>query len=103
MTDRRDQPERPHSEPEIIPPDRDGWQADWRQAPWRATFYNDDDGTTQRVFAGRVGPFGVALLVLAIAAVVAVVAIAVLGVVLVWIPVIAVVVVAAGLLRHFRR
>lgn len=99
------QPERPRAEPEIIPPDRDGGQANWRrtsQTPWRGSGFDEIRGT-HRVYVGRVGPFGIALLLLAIAAVIALVLIAVLGAVLIWIPVIAVAVVVAAFFRLFRR
>lgn len=99
------QPERPRAEPEIIPPDRDGGQANWRrtsQTPWRGSGFDEIRGT-HRVYVGRVGPFGIALLLLAIAAVIAIILIAVLGAVLIWIPVIAVAVVIAAFFRLFRR
>ena len=111
------QPERPRAEPEIIPPDRDGGEADWRRTPWRRTPWRrtpwrrtpwrrsgfDEIHSTQRVYVGRVGPFGIALLLLAIAAVIAIILIAVLGAVLIWIPIIAVAVVIAAFFRLFRR
>lgn len=99
------QPERPRAEPEILPPDRDGGRADWRRAPntpWRRSGFDEIHGT-HRVYVGRVGPFGIALLLLAIAAVIAVIMIAVLGAVLIWIPVIAGAVVLGALFRLFRR
>jgi hypothetical protein len=49
------------------------------------------------------GPFGIALLLLAIAAVVTIIMIAVLGAVLIWIPIVAIVVIAGALLRLLRR
>jgi|ERR1051326_87396 hypothetical protein len=99
------QPERPRAEPEIIPPDRDGGQANWRRAPrtpWPGSGFDEIRGT-HRVYVGRVGPFGIALLLLALAAVIAIILIAVLGAVLIWIPVIAVAVVIAAFFRLFRR
>ena len=99
------QPERPRVEPEIIPPDRDGGSANWRRTPytpWRGSRFDEIHGT-QRVYVGRVGPFGMALLLLAIAAVIAVVLIAVLGAVLIWIPVVAAALVIAAFFRLFRR
>jgi hypothetical protein len=99
------QPERPRAEPEIIPPDRDGASANWRRAPstpWRDGGFDQIHGT-HRVYVGRVGPFGIALLLLAIAAIVAIILIAVLGAVLIWIPVIAVAVVVGAFFRLFRR
>jgi|SRR5215472_7326011 len=105
MANDPNQPERPRVEPEIIPPDRDGGHANWRRAPdtpWRGSGFDEIHGT-QRVFVGRVGPFGIALLLLAIAAVIAIILIAVLGAVLIWIPVIAAAVVIGAFFRLFRR
>lgn len=96
-----DPPERPRAEPEIIPPDRGGRRYDWRNSPWYGTAFTDAGGT-RRVYIRRVGPFGIALLMLAIAAVVALVMIAAVGVVLIWIPIIAVIVVAGALFRMLR-
>jgi hypothetical protein len=95
-------PERPSVDPEIIPPGRDRDQADWRRTPWRAGSFEDVRGT-HRVFVGRIGPFGIALLLLAIAAIIAIVMIAVLGAVLIWIPVLAAAIVLTALFRLFRR
>lgn len=99
------QPERPRAEPEIIPPDRDGRRSNWRRAPykpWRGAG-SDEIHSTHRIYVGWVGPFGIALLLLAIAAVIAIILIAVLGAVLIWIPVIAVAVVIGAFFRLFRR
>jgi hypothetical protein len=94
-------PERPRTEPEIIPPDRNGRQSDWRNSPWHGNMFTGARGT-QRIYITRVGPFGVALLILAIAAILAIIVIATLGLVLIWIPILAVIVVAAGLFRLLR-
>jgi hypothetical protein len=95
-------PERPRVEPEILPPDRGADQADWRRTPWRGNGFENIRGT-HRVYVGRIGPFGIALLLLAIAAIFGIVTIAVLGAVLIWIPVLAVAIVLAALFRLFRR
>lgn len=95
-------PERPRAEPEIIPPDRDDGQANWRRTPWRGSGFEHIRGT-QRVYVGRIGPFGIALLLLAIAAIVVIVTIAVLGAVLIWIPVLAAAIIFTALFRLFRR
>ncbi len=98
-------PERPRVEPEIIPPDGDRGQANWRRTPdnpWRGSGFENVRGT-HRVYVGRIGPFGIALLLLAIAAIIAIVMIAVLGAVLIWIPVLVVAVVLTALFRLFRR
>ena len=105
MANDPNRPERPRVEPEIIPPDRDGGSGNWRRAPdgpWRGGGFEQIHGR-HRVYVGRVGPFGIALLLLAIAAVIALVLIAVLSAVLIWIPVIAVAVVVAAFFRLFRR
>jgi len=101
MTDEQERPERPRAEPEIIPPDRGGRGSDWNR-PWRGGAFNETRGM-HRVYVARLGPFGIALLMLAIAAIVAIVLIAVLGAVLIWIPVVAVLVVIVALFRVFRR
>jgi hypothetical protein len=90
-------PERPRVEPEIIPPDRNG-----RQPPWSRYGFTQSRGA-YRLHVTRVGPFGIALLMLAIAAAVTIIMIAVLGAVLIWIPIVAVVLVIGALLRLLRR
>jgi hypothetical protein len=95
-------PERPRVEPEIIPPDGDRDQANWRRPPWRRGGFDNVRGT-HRVYVGRIGPFGIALLLLAIAAIIAIVMIAVLGAVLIWIPVLVAAIVLTALFRLFRR
>jgi hypothetical protein len=97
MANDRNQPEQPRVEPEIIPPDRTG-----RYSPWSPYGFTDARGS-HRVFVTRMGPFGIALLLLAIAAVAMIVMIAVLGAVLIWIPIVAIVVIAGALLRALRR
>ena len=97
MADDRDPPEQPRFEPEIIPPDRSG-----RQSPWNPYGFTETRGT-YRIHVTRVGPFGIALLMLAIAALVTIIMIAVLGAVLIWIPVVAVVLIVGALLRMLRR
>jgi hypothetical protein len=102
MTYHNDEPpERPRSEPEIIPPDRGGRQSNWRNSPWQGTVFSGARGT-QRIYVTRVGPVGVALLMLAIAAILAIIVIVTFGLVLIWIPVLAVIVVAAALFRLLR-
>jgi len=102
MLDDATPPERPRVEPEIIPPDRNGRQSNWRRSPWRANLFAETRGT-HRIYVARLGPVGIALLMLAIAAVAALILIAVLGAVLIWIPVVAVLVVVAALFRLLRR
>jgi hypothetical protein len=101
MTDDHDQPERPRYEPEIIPPDRGERQSDWRHTPWRSGPFGYT-GTTQRIYMTRVGPFGIALMLLAIAAIVAIIVIAAVGALLIWIPVVVGVLIVGALFRLFR-
>jgi hypothetical protein len=100
-SDHNRRPETPRAEPEIIPPDHSGRQPDWRRPPWRDPF--GQTGGTQRIFVTRVGPFGIALLLLGIAAIAAIILIAIVGAVLIWIPVVAVLVVIAAVFRFLRR
>jgi ABC-type transport system involved in cytochrome bd biosynthesis fused ATPase/permease subunit len=102
MANDPNRPERPRVDPEIIPPAGARDQADWRRTPWRGSRFEDVRGT-HRVYVGRIGPFGIALLLLAIAAIIAIVMIAILGAVLIWIPVLAVAIILAALFRLFRR
>jgi hypothetical protein len=97
MADDRNQPERPRVEPEIIPPDRSS-----RHSPWSPYGFTETRGT-HRIHVTRVGPFGIALLMLAIVAVATIVMIAVLGAVLIWIPIVAMVLIVGALLRMLRR
>jgi hypothetical protein len=101
MADNSTEPERPRQEPEIIPPDRARTGPDWRQPAWRPHGWS---GTgTQRVYVARVGPFGVAMLMLAFAILGAVIFLAIIGAVLIWIPVVALLVVVAAIFRVLRR
>jgi hypothetical protein len=102
-------PERPRAEPEIIPPDRGGRRSDWRNAPYQNNWQNNWQNNpftgargTQRIYVTRVGPVGIALLMLAIAAILAIVVVAALGVVLIWVPVLVAIIAGAALLRRFR-
>jgi hypothetical protein len=97
MADDRNAPERPRVEPEIIPPDRSS-----RYSPWSSYGFTETRGT-RGIHVTRVGPFGIALLMLAIAAVATIIMIAVLGAVLIWIPIVAVVLIVGALLRLLRR
>ena len=97
MADDKNQPEQPRVEPEISPPGRSG-----RNSPWSPYGFTEARGT-QRIYVSRIGPFGIALLLLAFAAVATIVLIAVLGAVLIWIPIVALVVIAGALLRLLRR
>ncbi|ABE41622.1 hypothetical protein [Rhodopseudomonas pseudopalustris] len=95
MTDQPKQPpERPRFEPEIIPPGE-------THDP-RGTRVFIDQTTTEHVFVGKVGPFGLFLMALAIGAVIAVILVLLLGAFLLWIPIVGLLIAAglvAGVLR----
>ena len=101
MIDNSNEPERPRQEPEIIPPDRSRGGRDWRQPAWRP--YGWSESGSHRVYVARVGPFGVAMLMLAFAILGAVIFLAVIGAMLLWIPVVALLVVVAAIFRVLRR
>ena len=97
MEDDSNRPEQPRVEPEIIPPDRSG-----RYSPWSPYGFTNARGT-QRIYVTRMGPIGIALVLLAIAAVATILMIAILGAVLIWIPIVAIVVIVGAMLRLLRR
>lgn len=101
MTHDSDRPERPRIEPEIIPPSRPMPGDDWRQRgrPYASAM----GGGTHRIYVGRLGPFGIALLMAIIGLLIAVVLIATIGAVLVWIPILALLVVAGAIIRFLKR
>ena len=103
--DDKDQPELPRVEPEIIPPDRSasgpGRGADWRRPAWRPYGPNQTAGM-HRVYVGRIGPFGFAVLVLALAILAAVFLLIFAGVILLWLPVVALLIVAGAIFRFLR-
>jgi hypothetical protein len=102
MPRKSNKPEQPRVEPEIIPPDRARQGMDWRQPTWRPYGPGEASGS-YRVYVGRVGPFGVAMLALAFAILAAVIVFAIIGAVLFWIPIVALLVVAAAIFRFLRR
>ncbi len=97
MADDRNTPERPRVEPEIIPPDRGQ-----RRSAWQPYGYAESRGTS-RIYVAKLGPFGLALLMLALAALVAVILLVVIGAFLIWIPILAVLVVGAAIVGRLRR
>ena len=105
MANDQDRPELPRVEPEIIPPDRQergpGRGADWRRAAWRPHGPNETAGM-HRVYVGRIGPFGFAVLVLALAILAAVFLLIFAGVILLWLPVVALLIVAGAIFRFLR-
>ncbi len=112
MVDDPDQPERPRVEPEIIPPDRNPRRPDWRQQAWRRQawrrqtwqpFFSTAADETHRIYVARLGPLGVALLILIVGVIAAVILLALVGVILIWIPAVALLVAVGALFRLFRR
>jgi hypothetical protein len=104
MVEDSDQSERPRVEPEIIPPDRTRRAPDWRQQGGRP-YVSTLTGETHRIYIGRLGPFGIALLILIVGVLVAVILLAIVGVLLVWIPLAALILLLAAFsgLRRWRR
>ena len=95
------EPERPRAEPEIIPPDRIH-DDDMRRAARLWSF--GDRGGYQRVYVGRLGPFGIFLLALAGATLAILLLVFLVGAFLIWIPIVGLLVAAAilsSLLRRF--
>jgi len=112
MVEDPDQPERPRVEPEIIPPDRNPRRPDWRPQTWRPQtwrrqtwqpFFSTAADETHRIYVAKLGPLGVALLILLIGVIAAVILLALVGAVLIWIPVVALLVAVGALFRLFRR
>jgi hypothetical protein len=102
MADDSRQPERPRVEPEIIPPDRSGQRSDWDRPAWRSPGAAWT-GTTQRIYVGRIGPLGFAVLMLALVSLVAILFLAIIGTALIWLPFLLLAAVAAALYRLWRR
>ena len=99
MANERNPPERPRIEPEIIPPDRTQ-----NRSAWRTHGFADSSGT-HRIYVGRLGPFGGIVLLIALVVVAVILLLAFLGALLLWLPLLALIVVAAaigGLLRSRR-
>ena len=103
MARKSNKPEQPRVEPEIIPPDRTRQSMDWRQPAWRPYGSGGSGDGTYRVYAGRVGPFGIAMFALALAILAAAIVFVVIGAILFWIPIVALAIVAAGIFRFLRR
>jgi hypothetical protein len=93
MAANSNEPERPRSEPEIIPPGRNG-------GPRHG--YTQMHGT-QRIYVSRIGPFGFALLMLVVGLLAAILLLALIGAALIWIPVVAVLVIIAAISGILRR
>ena len=104
MTDRNPRnsgPDRPRSEPEIIPPG----QRD-RRDPSHVFISIDENGGTRRVYIAQPGPFTIILALAIIGLIGVVVLIVLLSVALIWIPVVIALVaafVASVTFRHWLR
>jgi hypothetical protein len=96
------QPERPKAEPEIIPPDRRSTSPHRGGETGRWPAYSNMS-QTHRVYVGRVGPIGIALLLLVVGVVIAALLLVIVGAVLLWIPVLILLVAAGALFRLLRR
>jgi fatty acid desaturase len=109
MVNDQNQPERPRTEPEIIPPDHSAsrggnptGQPTW-QTTWQTGWNPNGTWRTQRVFVMRPGPISSALLLLSLLLIVGAVALTVIGAFLIWIPVVVLFVAAAAIYRFLRR
>ena len=102
MTDRNPRnssPDRPRSEPEIIPPGRQD-----RRDPSHVFISIDENGGTRRVYLAQPGPFTIILALAIIGLIGVVVLIVLLSVALIWIPVVIALVaafVASVTFRHW--
>jgi hypothetical protein len=100
MQSNRDQPERPSREPEIIPPGKD-WPN--RDSRWPPNNGFNEGRSTHRIYVGRIGPLGFALLLLMLALFGGIFLLALIGAALIWFPVLlvfAVIAAIAGLIRR---
>jgi hypothetical protein len=99
MTDRSPHnggPERPRSEPEVIPPDRSGR----RDGIWISV---DENGGSRRVYLARPSPFAIIVGLAILALIAMVMLIVLLSVAVIWIPVVIVLVAAFVLTVAFRQ
>jgi len=93
MSDDLDRPRRPAVEPEIIPPGR-ARTFDWSR---------DRAYASHRIYVSPIGPVGIALIFLVLGVVLAILLLAFLGAVLVWLPLLALAVLAGAVVRVLRR
>jgi hypothetical protein len=100
MANNRDQPERPRHEPEIIPPGKD-WPD--RDASWPPRYGHGERRSSQRIYVGRIGPLGFALLMLMVALFGGIFVLALIGAALIWLPVLLVLAVIAAIAGLIRR
>jgi hypothetical protein len=100
MPSHRDEPERPRQEPEIIPPGKD-WPG--RESAWPPNHGFDRGRSTHRIYVGRIGPLGFALLMLIAAVFGGVLLLALIGAALIWLPLLLVFLVIAAIAGLIRR
>jgi hypothetical protein len=98
------EPERPRSEPEIIPPDRSGRGnpsgQGWPPPPYG---YSQGAGGSHRIFVTRIGPLGFGLFMLVAGLFAAVLLLLLIGTALIWLPLVAALLIVgavAGVLRR---
>ena len=91
--------EQPRAEPEIIPPERNRSDSDWRWDGYPTTAA----GETHRIYFRPLGPFGFAVLMLIIGIIAAAILFAVVGAVLLWIPILVLLLAAGAIIRLLRR
>lgn len=97
------QGEKPHSEPEIIPPDRAGRRMEQGRPQTRVFIYAHG---TERVYIARLGPLGVILSVLTTGILATVMLILLFVTFLIWVPLVVFFIAGAiivGLLRTYYR
>lgn len=92
------EPERPRTEPEILPPDHGHPQ----DRCWPPHGFGEMHGT-QRIYVGRIGSFGFLLIMLVAALFAVLLLLLLIGTALIWIPVVAVFLVIAAISGVFRR
>lgn len=102
MANNSNEPELPRVEPEIIPPDRRG--PNDRGRGWAPPPYGfSQTRGTQRIYVGRIGPFGFALIMLVVGLLAVIMLLVLIGAALIWIPVVAVLIVIAAISGLIRR
>jgi hypothetical protein len=104
MPSNKDQPERPHREPEIIPPGKD-WpdRNSDRNSAWPPNYGYARSRNTHRIYVSRIGPLGFVIFVLIIAMFGGVLLLALIGAALIWFPLLAVLAIIAGISALIRR
>jgi len=102
MSNNSNRPERPRLEPEIIPPRYGRRDGDWLEGNW--TPYASSAGGTQRIYFAKLGPFGLAIVMLVIGFLAAIILLATVGALLIWLPIFAILL-AVGVVfrRQLRR